>query len=325
MADEAARRESKGKGKGAEPSKPEEAPGHGIEEKKATGPSLHRMAQSAASLLMSGPPGAGLGGGDEKGESSRPGAALARAGESSVQLRSTAPSGEAMRMGQTEEHIAQEEASFAAFLDSGNVPILSEPSGFEDGGAWKPSVSGPTVSRSTRNIERLTQSITEQEANDGADVVALLSRGSELDEVFKHVNEPPSQEDLAGLRQALFGEGAGHGASPVAWDDVLNFIPEYLQAHAAPPGARPGARPEDDRSMHLGTLDPDEAWQTWIDQWSRVLTSYQDEVWGDLGALVDEARTEVRRIEEAAPGDKPPEPTALLRLRAILGHLRGAH
>ncbi len=322
MADETARRESKGKGKGAEPSKPEEVPGHGVEEKRDAGASLHRMAQSAASLLMSGPPGAGLGGGNEKGESSRPGAALARAGESSVQLRSTAPSGGsgAMRMGQAEEHIAQEEASFAAFLDSGSVPILSEPSGLEDEGAWHSAVSGPSVSGSTRKIERPTQSITEQEAKDGADVVTLLSRGSDLDEVFRHVNEPPSQEDLAGLRKALFGEGADHGASPVAWDDVLNFIPEYLQAHAAPPGARPG----DDLLMHLGTLDPDEAWQTWIGQWSRVLTSYQDEVWGDLGALVDEARTEVRRIEEAAPGEKPPEPTALLRLRAILGHLRGA-
>ena len=321
MADEAARRESKGKGKGAEPSKPEEATGHGVEEKRDVGASLHRMAQSAASLLMSGPPGAGLGGGNEKGESSRPGAALARAGESSIQLRSTAPSGEAMRMGQTEEHIAQEEALFAAFLDSGSVPILSEPSGLGDGGAWPSAVSGTTVSGSTRKIERPTQSIKEQEARDGADVVALLSRGSDLDEVFTHVNEPPSQEDLAGLRKALFGEGTDHGASPVAWDDVLNFIPEYLQAHAAPPGARPG----DDLSMHLGTLDPDDAWQTWIGQWSRVLTSYQDEVWGDLGALVDEARTEVRRIGEAAPGEKPPEPTALLRLRAILGHLRGAH
>jgi hypothetical protein len=226
-------------------------------------------------------------------------------------------------MGQTQEHIAQEEASFAAFLDSGSVPMLSEPGGMEDEGyAWQSAVPDPTVLRATTAVGRATQSTAEQEAKDGADVVALLSGGGDLDHVFEHVNEPPSKEDLAGLRKALFGEGVDHETSPVAWDDVLNFIPEYLQAQATL-GARPG--PGDEVAMHLGTSDPEEAWQMWIGQWSRVLTSYQDEVWGDLGALVDEARTEVRRIEEAAPGEKPPEPTALLRLRAILGHLRGAN
>jgi hypothetical protein len=104
----------------------------------------------------------------------------------------------------------------------------------------------------------------------------------------------------------------------ISWDNVLNFIPEYLQAPMAP-----GIRPGDQLSSHLGTSDTGKAWQTWIGQWSRVLTSYQDEVWGDLSALVDEARAEVQRIEDAKPGETPPEPTALLRLRAILGHLRG--
>jgi hypothetical protein len=74
--------------------------------------------------------------------------------------------------------------------------------------------------------------------------------------------------------------------------------------------------------MHFGAVDADEARQTWISQWSRLLTSYQDEVWGDLGDLVEEARTEVQRMEEARPDEKPQEPKALLRLRAILGHLR---
>ncbi len=317
--------ETKGKGKEVEPPKPEGALDHGsAENNRDAGTSLHRMAQSAASFLMSGPPGAGIGGGSEKGESSRQAEALARAGESSVQLRSTAPSGEALRMGQTQEHIAQEEASFAAFLDSGSVPMLSEPRGMGDeDAAWQSAVPGPAASGATRIAERATQSIAEQEARDGADVVALLSSGGgDLDHVFEHVNEPPSKEELAGLRKALFGEGVDHEASPVAWDDVLNFIPEYLQAQATL-GARPGEG--DDMAMHLGASDPAEAWQTWISQWSRVLTSYQDEVWGDLGTLVDEARTEVRRIEEAAPGEKPPEPTALLRLRAILGHLRGGN
>ncbi|KAK4155372.1 hypothetical protein C8A00DRAFT_13580 [Chaetomidium leptoderma] len=316
MEGEAARKESKGKGKDADPD-----PAVGTTEKKGAGTSsLPRIAQSAASLLLSGPPpGAGLGAGSEKGESARTGEALARAGESSVQLRPNAPSGGTVRVGQTQEHIAQEEASFAAFLDSEGAPALSEPSALE--GAWESAVPSPlAASGVTRAMQPGPRSITEQEARDGADVVALLSGGGDLDQVFDHVNEPPSQDDLAGLRKALFGEEADHKtASPIAWDNVLNFIPEYLQAQTAP-----GSGPVAELSEHLGTADAGEAWQVWIGQWSRVLTDYQDEVWGDLGALVDEARAEVRRIEEARPGENPPEPRALLRLRAILGHLRGA-
>lgn len=319
MEDKASGRESKGKGKDAE-AKPEGRTGHGAAERKDAGTSLHQMAQSAASFLMSGPPTAGLGSGSEKGESTRAGEALARAGESSVQLRSTVPAGQTMRLGQTQEHIAQEEASFSAFLDSDSVPMLSEPSVVEDGRAWQSTVSGPTISGAARTMEPVSQSVAEQQARDGAEVVALLCSDGDLDHVFEHFNEPPTQEDLAGLRQALFGEGAETGTSAVAWDNVLNFIPEYLQAHAGS-----GIRPDDELAMHLGATDAEEGWQAWIGQWSRVLTSYQDEVWGDLGALVDEARTEIRQIKEAAPGEKRPEPTALLRLRAILGHLRGAH
>jgi hypothetical protein len=325
MEGEAARQESKGKGKDAETPADGNPGGRSAAESKAAGASsLSGMAQSAASFLLSGPPGAGLSGGNEKGESSRAGEALARAGESSVQLRSNIPSGETMRMGQAQEHIAQEEASFAAFLDSGSVPILSEPtqpSGLE--GAWQSTVPGPARSAAAPGVTRAmglpSQSAAEQEAKDGADVVALLSSDGDLDDVFDHVNENPSQEDLAGLRKALFGDGTDGSTSRIAWDNVLNFIPAYLQTPSAS-----GSRPGDDLSMHLGVTDADEAWQTWIGEWSRVLVSYQDEVWGDLGALVDEARIEVRRIAEVEPGEKPPEPTALLRLRAILGHLRGA-
>ena len=178
-------------------------------------------------------------------------------------------------------------------------------------------MAGPAARGATGATGTASWTVAEQEARDGADVVALLSSDGDLDEVFEHVNEPPSQEDLAGLRKALFGDGEGQGAPLVSWDNVLNFIPEYLQAQTAT-----GFGPEGHLSMHLGTADTDEAWQTWIGQWSRVLTSYQDEVWGDLGALVDEARAEVRQIEEVKPGEAPPQPKALLRLRAILGHLR---
>ncbi|KAK4040514.1 hypothetical protein C8A01DRAFT_15601 [Parachaetomium inaequale] len=318
MEGEAARKEPKGKGKAVAAS-PDDAPGGGTAETTASGASLSRMAQSAASLLLSGPPRGGHGAGDEKGNSSQASEALARAGESSVQLRSNAARGETMKMGQTQEHIAQEEASFAAFLDSGSAPMLSDPSGMED--AWRSVVPGAATPRATGAMEPASRSIEEQEARDGADVAALLSSGGDLDQVFDHTDEPPAPNDLEALRKALFGEGADHGTSAsISWDNVLNFIPEYLQAPTAP-----GIGLGDQLSSHLGTSDTGEAWQTWIGQWSHVLTSYQDEVWGDLGALVDESRAEIQRIEEAKPGEAPPKPTALLRLRAILGHLRGPY
>ncbi|KAK4239453.1 hypothetical protein C8A03DRAFT_14156 [Achaetomium macrosporum] len=307
---------SKGKGKDTRPNT-EQAPGHGAAEKKDAGPSLPRMAQSAASFLLSGPPGAMPGGGNEKGESSRAGEALARAGESAVQLRSNIASGESLKMGQTQEHIAREEASFAAFLDSGNTPMLSEPDDLE--GAWRSAVPGAPMSGVARAVEPSIHSVAEQQAKDGADVVALLSSDGGLEQVFDNANEPTSQGDLVKLRKALFGQETDQRDSLIAWDNLLNFIPEYLQPQTAP-----RVTSADSLSMHLGTTDTNEAWHVWVSQWSRVLTSYQDEVWGDLGVLIDEARAEVRRIEEAKPGENLPEPKALLRLRAILGHLRSA-
>lgn len=319
MEDEATKREPKGKGKGVE-SNQDGTGKRSAADGEGSGSFLPRIAQSAASLqssLLSGPSGAGLGSGNEKGESSRTAESLARAGESSVQVRVKIPSGEAMRVGQTQEHIAQEEASFAAFLDSENVPTLSEPGELE--GVWQSASPAPRVSAEPVGTGRTSQSVAEQEAHDGADVVALLSSDRALEPVFETANEPASQSGLSGLRRALFGEEPDHDTPSIAWDNVLNFIPEYLQAHTPA-----GIRPADDLFMHMGTTDAGEGWQTWISQWSRVLTSYQDEVWGDLGALVEEARTEVERIKETKPGEKPPEPTSLLRLRAILGHLRGA-
>lgn len=313
MDGEPPRREAKGKGKEIGPSR------GGTPEHKDAGPSLPRIAQSAASLpsiLLSGLPTAALGGGNEKGESSRAGEALARAEHSSVRLRSNIPTDAGLRSGNTEEHVAQEEASFAAFLDSRGAPMLSEPSELD--GAWQSAITVPGPLRATSLTGPPLHSVAEQESKDGADVVALLSGDDDLEQVFDHVGETTGHGDLSCLRKALFGDGSDGSTPSIAWDDVLNFIPEYLQANTAP-GVSPGV----DLPMHLGTPDAGEAWHVWIGQWSRVLTSYQDEVWGDLSALVEEARTEVRRIEKAKPGEQPPEPKALLRLRGILGHLRG--
>ncbi|KAL2157429.1 hypothetical protein VTH06DRAFT_6121 [Thermothelomyces fergusii] len=223
-----------------------------------------------------------------------------------------------MKTGQVQQHIAQEEASFAAFLDSRDAPMLSEPGDMEE--AWQSAAPHAAAAQVTRHMDSLPLSVADQEARDGADVVALLSRDGDFDSIFEHVDEPLLRSDLSTLRRALFENEANSGnSSLIAWDNVLNFIPEYLRT---PTEAAPAIEPDDQLSAHLGTVTPNEAWQTWMSQWSRVLTSYQDEVWGDLSALVDEARTEVKRMEEVKLGEKPPVPTALLRLRAILSHLR---
>ncbi|KAK4459353.1 hypothetical protein QBC42DRAFT_274644 [Cladorrhinum samala] len=292
--------------------------------KEQDGPStLSRIAQSAVSLpssLLSGPSGAELTiGGNGKGEASHAGQSLARAGESSVQIRPNFTTGGSIKPGHVQEHIAQEEASFAAFLDSDDVPMLSEPGRLED--AWK-STSTPVhpaeASPVSSTNRQPSQSVMDQMAADGADVVALLSTNDHSEPDFV-TDDAISHGDLSNLRKALFGDGAdGHGTSSgIPWDNVLNFIPEYLHPQGA--GAM---QHSDDLPLHLGTADAGEAWDTWVSQWSRVLTDYQDEVWGDLSALVDEARHEIKKMEDVKPGQKPVEPAALLRLRAILGHLR---
>ncbi|KAL2269881.1 hypothetical protein VTJ83DRAFT_2065 [Remersonia thermophila] len=320
MGGDAEKRDIKGKGKGKEPGPgPASTPDAGASDVKTTRETLSQMAQSAASFLMPGPLATGLAGSSEKGESSRTGEALERAAESSVHLRTTVANGPAsFRAGHAEEHIEREEASFAAFLDSSDAPTLTEPSDLS--AVLQPPLSSrhAMVREAVGTWEPVPLSVAEQQSRDGADVVALLSSDDNLDDVFTQDKQSyASMDDVAALQKALFGSGTA--SENAAWDNVLNFIPEFLQGAQ---GLDPASR-GNDLALHLGTADPQEAWDTWISQWSRVLTNYQDEVWGDLGELVVEARAEVERIKTAMPGEKPPEPKALLRLRAILGHLRG--
>ncbi|KAK0672797.1 hypothetical protein QBC41DRAFT_267366 [Cercophora samala] len=298
----------KGKGKDRETRHDQDETLHnGGLQSQDTASALGRIVQSAVSLpsyLMAGTPEFGSGG-SEKGEGSRVGQSLARAGDSSVQVRANPSAGGTLRPGHAEAHVAREEASFAAFLDSDEVPMLSEPAGLEE--SWQATTAPPAWEPS--------QSVKEQMVKDGADVVALLS-GHTDPEPDLLPGESASPAELASLRKALFGKEDADRSTTVAWDSVLNFIPEYLRANTTAGG-------NTELYSHLGADNPDEAWQSWLDQWSRVLTDYQDEVWGDLNALVDDARDEIKRMEQVQPGEMPPEPKALLRLRAILGHLRG--
>ncbi|KAK3362844.1 hypothetical protein B0T25DRAFT_444735 [Lasiosphaeria hispida] len=284
---------------------------------------LSRIAKSAASLpsaLFAGRPGAGellRIGATQKGESSQPGEGLYRAAESSAQTRTNLPAGESIKPSQAREHIAEEEAAFAAFLDSTSV---FQPSTAQDTKElWQPGPSAADVPVPSPRGRLFGDSLSEQEARDGMDIVALLSAHDDPGSSFLQ-DETVSDGDMNNLREALFGEGSDNNHSPIAWDNVLDFIPGYLHDTTAPSSRLA----TNELLMHLGTGDQEEAWQTWVGQWSRVLTGYQDEVWGDLGSLVHEARVEVEELEQLSTNKKPPLPTALLRLRAILGHLRGS-
>jgi len=277
-----------------------------------------RVAKSAASLpaaLFGGAIGTGetrASGAGEKGGSSRTGESLARVAESSVSTRASVPSLETIKPGQAQEHIANEEASFQAFLDSKTPDQLSAPDEWQ--GVQQPNAS---ISEPQLQLQTTPLSVKEQQRRDGEELIALLSTDWETEPDYT-LRDTISSSDMSSLRSALFGHAHGSRA-PISWDNMLNFIPEYFQESASL-----SSRAVTEFLPQWGGLDTGEAWQAWIGQWSSVLTGYQDEVWGDLGSLIEEARVEVQHLQEAQPDENPPQLTALLRLRAILGHLRAS-
>ncbi|KAI5462938.1 hypothetical protein BGZ63DRAFT_380061 [Mariannaea sp. PMI_226] len=167
-------------------------------------------------------------------------------------------------------------------------------------------------------IHHPSPSIAEQEREDGGAVLDLLDGPSdELDAVLMgtQVDITNDNDDLdpltvAKLRDALFD--SSHLES--RWDDMLNFTPDFL---------RPSSSAED-TLLHMGTSDPEEARSIWLHQWSDVLSSYTDQVWGDLGDLVTDARKEVEDLtSNRIAREGHPETKALDRLRQILAHVRG--
>ncbi|KXH33869.1 hypothetical protein CNYM01_05119 [Colletotrichum nymphaeae SA-01] len=153
-----------------------------------------------------------------------------------------------------------------------------------------------------------------QEAKDGLGVFDLLNS---LESDGFDVNDDDLQayispEEELSLRRALFDDAHGRPASN--WSSLLDFQPQFLSG--------------DDPSellQHFGVTDVQQARAMWMESWNHVLTSYTDEVWGDLGSLARQAHQEIEEARgdstEATTG--PGEMQALLRLRQILAHVRG--
>ncbi|TLD20509.1 hypothetical protein PspLS_08284 [Pyricularia sp. CBS 133598] len=222
---------------------------------------------------------------------------------------------------EADEHAARAEADFSTFLDGTSVSVPSVPKILES--SWIATIpSEPIDSRNSNSgLAIHSVSIAEQEARDGAQVVDLLSQHG-VDEMDADFESQPSREDIAKLRRALFGsDSSGNETLPQTWDNVLNFIPDFVRPD---PGAVPGAvnnfKSTESEAL-LGLTHGPEAESLWVEQWMDVLTRYNNEVWGDLGSLVEQAKEELKQLDEAKPEDGSPVPKAIRRLQQILGHL----
>ncbi|KAL1865482.1 hypothetical protein Daus18300_007127 [Diaporthe australafricana] len=245
-------------------------------------------------------------------------------GEASYNAPRSGTSGTSVfRSAQANAHVAAEEAAFSDFLDGTPAFVATEqPTSLEQ--AWQGAGGdGALAAPGTIGAPRLAgaSSVAEQQARDGVEVVRLLSQTTEDEAPEFEASHMISQEDLTNLRRALFEDEASGQISATDWNNVLNFVPDFLREESDGPGREASG----DRHMNLGVTEPAEAGQVWLEQWNRVLTGYTDEVWGDLGALVEEARTEVAQLkdtkDEQATGAPAPAP-AVRQLRTILSHVR---
>ncbi|KAI0599314.1 hypothetical protein F4775DRAFT_550815 [Biscogniauxia sp. FL1348] len=204
-----------------------------------------------------------------------------------------------------QQHVNQEEADFSRFLGHPAGLGQTESLRVETTGAEQnPWQSGPS--------QQVSHGVP-YSMNDGAEVVRLLDSDYE-EGVIEEADIPMASDERLALRQALFAEDGKMGR---AWEDVLNFLPEFFSdSDSSAAYAR--------LSGHLGVSDPEQAREIWIAQWKDVLSSYTDEVWGDLSGLVGRAQEELQTLPTPQGQDEPTGLQALRRLQKILAHVRGS-
>lgn len=237
--------------------------------------------------------------------------------ESSLTARASSSAGPAVfRSSQAGAHAAAEEAAFSEFLDS--TEVFNPTTEAWPATAWTASGSTATVpSGHALMPSAVGSSVAQQQDSDGLEVVHLLSHADE--EMAPYEEEVSlSETELNNLRRALFDDGAPAQMSASDWNNMLNLVPDFARG---PEGSENGARRAEDSYMALGVTDTAEAGQLWLEEWHRVLTSYTDEVWGDLADLVREARADVQKVKESRDGQMP-DLTALRRLRTVITRVR---
>ncbi|KAI0845624.1 hypothetical protein F5Y00DRAFT_246008 [Daldinia vernicosa] len=201
-----------------------------------------------------------------------------------------------------QEQEVPSESSFSSFLNSTSILGETEPSGIKTGRSEKIHEPVPGGTQQTRPIINTT---------DGMDVVDFLDLG--YDEV-EEIDTTLTDTEQAALRHRLFENGEpGEHAPRGRWDDALNFFP----------GLGPNSSSIQEYADLLGTSDLEEAKNIWVGQWQGVLTSYTDEVWGELRSLVKVAREELTNISEPHEEASPSKLKAVRRLQQLLSHIRG--
>ncbi|KAI1650556.1 uncharacterized protein F4817DRAFT_328103 [Daldinia loculata] len=194
------------------------------------------------------------------------------------------------------------ESGFSSFLNNTITLGETEPSDIKIGRygqIHEPALGG---TQQTRPIINTT---------DGMDVVDFLDLG--YDEV-EEIDTALTDIEQAALRHHLFENGeSGEHTSRGQWDDALNFFP----------GLGSNSSNIQEYADLLGTSDLEEAKNIWVNQWQGVLSSYTDEVWGELGSLVKVAREELTNISEPREEASPSKLKAVRRLQQLLSHIRG--
>ncbi|KAI0839005.1 hypothetical protein F5Y06DRAFT_37336 [Hypoxylon sp. FL0890] len=194
------------------------------------------------------------------------------------------------------------ESSFSSFLNSTSTLEVMEPGYLDREGRGQ---------RNDLEPGQMSQSAAIM-ATDGMDVVSLLDSG--YDEV-EDAEFFLTDDERVALRHRLFENGEASRRNPQRveqWENILNFFPDI----------KTNSNGIQEYADLLGTSDLEEARSIWINQWQRVLSSYTDEVWGDLTPLVDEAREELTSLSRSREAS-PAKPKALRRLQQILHHVRG--
>lgn len=207
------------------------------------------------------------------------------------------------------------------FWDHSNVPSNEDSRqsssgrslGSEDRGTTRSLPNNPfsrAVPLEVKNLGSSQDGLGNISHHDGATVVALLSEPG-----FSADDEPAEFPGFAGNQSKLEyldiqSARSQKSAEPRIGLAVheLGLVPNFaLPSHD--PKAIADAMPRAEEEACTVDLKP------WLD----ILNSYQDEVWGDLLPLVQQAREELSTANdnEGTLDDKP----AVRRLRMILGHL----
>ncbi|KAG6047788.1 hypothetical protein E4U17_007375 [Claviceps sp. LM77 group G4] len=148
-----------------------------------------------------------------------------------------------------------------------------------------------------------------QRSLDGIEVVELLSRPEGCEPPPRLEYDELKPVEAARLHEALFGSETPR---PV-WDQLLDFNADFF--------VRPETSSEECKA-YMGTPNVKEARSIWFQQWSDVLSSYTNEVWGDLGTLAKDAEREIEKSEQGNVASNAGL-RALERLRLVLAHVRG--